>query len=64
MKRLRRLWPFVLLTTHERMIRENFELRGSIRRANEELMKHRTLLAGLRSGDAAMTRAVQKVFHD
>ena len=61
MKRwLNLIWPFVLRSTHERMIRENFSLRGAIRSANEELAKHRTLIAGLKSGQPEITRAFEK----
>ena len=60
--RILALWPFITKSRHEAVRRENWELRGAIRAANEELAKHRTLLAGLRTGQPEITRAVEKVF--
>ena len=57
---IRKLWPFVLRSTHDRMARENFNLRGAIRSANEELARHRTLIAALKSGQPEITRAFEK----
>lgn len=54
-------WPLVWRSSHDRLLRENFELRGAIRSANEELLKHRKLLAGLRTGHIEITRAVEDI---
>ncbi len=40
---------------------ENFTLRDALREANIELLAHRRLIAGLRSGQADVTQAVQRI---
>ena len=55
-------WPLVWRSSLEAARLENFTLRDALRNANEELAKHRKVLAGLRAGDRAMTEAVEKVF--
>jgi len=54
--------PFVHRREYDRLLIENFTLRDALREANAELYKHRTLIAGLRTGHTAMTAAVEKVF--
>lgn len=61
MKKMLRWWPFVLKSTYENLRRENWELRGALSRANEELRKHRMLIGGLRNQQAEVVRAVEKV---
>ena len=56
------LWFWVRRSTHEAVRRENYTLRDALREANEELRKHRVLVAGLRRGDVEMTRAIERVF--
>ncbi len=58
--RLRDWWPLVTRRRLERAQRENYTLRDALREANAELLKHRTLIAGLRSGDARMTKAIER----
>ena len=64
-----KLWPFVTRSTHaelqdehDRIKQENWHLRGAIREANEELRKHRLLIAGLRTGQDDVCRAIERVF--
>lgn len=59
----RHAWPFVTRKAHDRLLQENFHLRGAIRQANDELRRHRELLARLRSGERTATNAVQAVFN-
>ena len=54
-------WPFMLVSTHEAVRRENYTLRDVLRETNQELAKHRRLLAGLRDGRIDVTRALEKV---
>jgi hypothetical protein len=53
-------WPWVTRRRYEDVKQENYTLRDALREANKELLKHRTLLAGLRAGDQRMTAAVEK----
>lgn len=58
-------WPLVSRRTYGDLQRENFELRGAIRSANEELQRHRKLIAGLQSGQPDIIRAFEKaIAHD
>jgi len=43
-------WPLMLVSTHERVRLENYTLRDALREANRELLKHRQLIAALKSG--------------
>lgn len=56
--RIGRLWPWVTRHRYETVKQENYTLRDALREANNELWKHRQLLAGLRAGDQSMTDAV------
>lgn len=60
-------WPFVWARTLEQVTleygqlrTENFTLRDALREANAELVRHRRLIAGLRTGDPEVTRAIEK----
>lgn len=55
-------WPLMLRSTHEHMRRENWELRGALGKANDELRKHRLLLGSLREGHGGTTEALERVF--
>lgn len=54
-------WPFVTKRYHEQVRRENWELRGAIRAANEELLSHRRLINALRTGQPEVTRSFERV---
>jgi hypothetical protein len=53
-------WPFVTKVHHEAVRRENWELRGALRGANEELAKYRRLISGLQTGQPEIVRAFEK----
>ncbi len=55
-------WPIMLRRTHEAIRRENWELRGALGKANDELRKHRLLLGSLREGHKETTEALERVF--
>lgn len=55
-------WPFVLKRTHARIQTENYTLRDALREANDELRRHRKLIAGLRAGQVNVTQAIERVF--
>lgn len=59
---MRMEWPWVRRRSFDRLRTENHVLRDALREASAELHKHRHLLARLRSGDAEVTAAVQRVF--
>ena len=40
---------------------ENYVLRDALREANAELLRHRTLIAGLASGRRDMTEALERI---
>lgn len=54
-------WPFVLRSTHAAVRTENYTLRDALREANKELVKHRRLLAGLRSGSVDVVRVLDRM---
>lgn len=61
------IWPLMLRRTHERLTSghaiERLTLLDALRNANEELRQHRRLLAGLRTGQVAMTNAVERILN-
>jgi protoporphyrinogen oxidase len=52
--------PFVGRKKYEALLTERSVLLDALRNANEELRKHRQLLATLRTGQTEMTEAVEK----
>lgn len=56
-------WPFMLRSTHDVVRRENYTLRDALREANNELRKHRTLLAGVRSQQPEILRKLESVLN-
>lgn len=56
-------WPFMLRSTHERTLRENLTLRDALREANNELRKHKMLLAGIRDSSIDVAKVIEKVRH-
>ncbi len=55
-------WPLKIVTAHAwRMLNlENSTLRTDLGNAMVELRRHRLLIAGLRTGEPEITRAVEK----
>ncbi len=55
-------WPFVIVSKHAlRMLKlENSTLRSDLGNAMVELRRHRLLIAGLRTGEPEITRAVER----
>ena len=55
-------WPFLLIRKrdHRLLTMENATLRDALRNANQELAKHRRLIAGLRIGDPEITKALER----
>lgn len=61
------LWrrrPIVLRRTHDRLVTENFTLRGALSNANTELRNLRRLVAGLREGDQLMFQAIERALKE
>lgn len=54
-------WPLVLRSTHDAVRTENYTLRDALREANKELLAHRKLLAGIRSGRIDVVRILEKM---
>lgn len=54
-------WPFVLRSTHAAVRTENYTLRDALREANKELVRHRQLLAGIRSGSVDVVRILDRM---
>lgn len=54
-------WPFMLKSTHEAVRRENYTLRDALREANKELLKHRQLLGGIRSGQIDVVTTLDRI---
>jgi len=55
------VWPFVWRSTYERMRRENYTLRDALREANNEIKRHRRLLADIQSGRTDVVRILEKI---
>jgi hypothetical protein len=53
-------WPLMWKRGHDAVARENYTLRDALRSANEELSKHRRLIAGLRTGQTEVIQQVEK----
>lgn len=58
---LRGLWPFMLKSTHEAVVRENLTLRDALREANKELVKHRRLIAGIKDGSVDVVHVLNRM---
>lgn len=54
-------WPLIWRRDYDALKTENFTLRSALKEANEEIRKHRALIAGLRTGQAEITRSVERV---
>lgn len=52
-------WPLMWKSNHEEVRRENYTLRDALRSSNQELAKHRRLIAGLRSGQTEVLKSVE-----
>jgi hypothetical protein len=57
-----KLWPFVHKSDFEQMRQERNFMKEALHDANAELYKHRRLIAGLRSGRADVTEALERIF--
>lgn len=53
-------FPLVLRHAYEALQTENFTLRDALREANAELLKHRILIKGLRTGQVDITRQFER----
>lgn len=55
-------WPFIVMRRHTlRMLKlENSTLRTDLGNAMVELRKHRVLIAGLRTGEPEITKAMER----
>jgi hypothetical protein len=54
-------WPLVRRGRHNELRLENMTLRDALRNANDEVRRHRALIAGLRDGDERVTESVRRV---
>lgn len=54
-------WPFVWRSEYARVTSENYTLRDVLREANNELRRHRAVLAGIRSGQVDVVRVLDKI---
>jgi len=54
-------WPFVSRGRFDELKAENWELRGALRRNNEELRKYRLLVGKLREGDPEVTAVIERM---
>ena len=54
-------WPFVRRSTHLAVQRENYVLRDALKEANKELLKHRRLIGGIRSGSVDVVGILNKM---
>lgn len=52
---------FVRRSAYDKLKLENYTLRDALRDANEDLRRHRVLLAAMRDGDPETTRQIEKV---
>jgi hypothetical protein len=53
-------WPLMWVSNHRKVELENYTLRDALREANKELLKHRLLITGLRTGQEQTTRQFEK----
>jgi len=58
-----KFWPFVHQDEYHRVRRENMVLREALRDANAELLKHRRLITGLRTGQSEITEAFERAIN-
>lgn len=54
-------WPLMWKSTADEIRLENYTLRDALRNANEELRKHRTLIAGLRTGQTEVVNDLERI---